>query len=357
MNAAPLIVRCGAFGDMVLLTPLIRLLAARHGRPVDLLSAGAWTVPLLGAMPELGRIQLLTSRNTPFALCPSQWAAVRWLRQRGRGPVYLCDVGDKIRELLSRAGVDADDVIDCLARPPEKAATLGTWPDLWIEVGMRDPPRHGATHPVADPTQYRFPRLPVDAGQRAELERWMRQQRIDGPLILFQPGNKRTHKRGKLGTLQQNKFWPPERWAQVAQAVLDAHPDGRVALCGSRLEYSVLEAIRHGCADHRVLNLSRELPVPRLIAMLERAHSMISVDTGPAHAAAALGCPLVVLFGAAPIELWRPLGPGAVRIVGGGSPSCRVDDIGAAAVIDHWRAVNLALGSSRDGALPTVPER
>jgi heptosyltransferase-2/heptosyltransferase-3 len=35
---------------------------------------------------------------------------------------------------------------------------------------------------------------------------------------------------------------------------------------------------------------------------------MIAVDTGPAHAAAALGCPTVALFGAADPRLYRPGG-------------------------------------------------
>ena len=33
---------------------------------------------------------------------------------------------------------------------------------------------------------------------------------------------------------------------------------------------------------------------------------MISVDTGPAHSAAALGCPLVVLFGTADLDHYAP---------------------------------------------------
>jgi heptosyltransferase-2/heptosyltransferase-3 len=33
-----------------------------------------------------------------------------------------------------------------------------------------------------------------------------------------------------------------------------------------------------------------------LFALLARAHSMISVDTGPSHAATAVGCPVVVLI-------------------------------------------------------------
>jgi len=42
--------------------------------------------------------------------------------------------------------------------------------------------------------------------------------------------------------------------------------------------------------------------------LLQRATGMISVDTGPAHAAAALGCPTLALFGKADPRLYRPGG-------------------------------------------------
>jgi ADP-heptose:LPS heptosyltransferase len=50
------------------------------------------------------------------------------------------------------------------------------------------------------------------------------------------------------------------------------------------------------------------LPIPRLLALLERAAGLITVDSGPAHAAAAVGCPQVVLFGKALPSLYRPWG-------------------------------------------------
>jgi ADP-heptose:LPS heptosyltransferase len=50
------------------------------------------------------------------------------------------------------------------------------------------------------------------------------------------------------------------------------------------------------------------LPVPRLTALLSRAQGLITVDSGPAHVAAAVGCPLVVLFGKASTALYRPWG-------------------------------------------------
>ena len=50
------------------------------------------------------------------------------------------------------------------------------------------------------------------------------------------------------------------------------------------------------------------LPIPRLVALLARAAALITVDSGPAHAAAAVGCPQIVLFGKALPSLYRPWG-------------------------------------------------
>ena len=46
-------------------------------------------------------------------------------------------------------------------------------------------------------------------------------------------------------------------------------------------------------------NGADELQIPRLVALLARPSGLITVDSGPAHAAAAVGCPQVVLFGRA----------------------------------------------------------
>lgn len=337
MAAPPLIVRCGAFGDVVVLTPLIRLLAARHGGPVDVVGSGAWTAPLLAREPCVRHLQLVSSRRTPYLLCPSQWALVRWLRRRGRGPVYLCDVNPEMRALLARGGVHPDDIVE---RSPADDDPPGLWPDRWLRQGMRDPATPWPSHPV-DPAPFRFPRLAVADEDRRAMEAWRAAAGLEGPLVLFQPGNKRTHKRGRVMTAHHPKHWDPENWAAVAAAVLETLPGARVLLCGSGPEHALLEDIRHAAGDHpRVHNLAGELPIPRLLALLEVAHSMVSVDTGPAHAAAALGCPLVVMFGSAPPDRWRPIGPGAVSVLGGTrGEASRVADLSPAEVVAAWRSL------------------
>ena len=70
-------------------------------------------------------------------------------------------------------------------------------------------------------------------------------------------------------------------------------------MLGVPSEHELNEDVRLRVNDPAVINVANELPMPRLLALLERAAALVSVDTGPAHAAAALGLPQVVLFGAA----------------------------------------------------------
>ena len=94
-------------------------------------------------------------------------------------------------------------------------------------------------------------------------------------------------------------------------------------MTGTRAEGRFNDAIIARPGVTEVHNVADELSVRTLLPLLERAHSMISVDTGPAHAAAALGCPTVALFGTAESDSvpsgWRHHArSGAHRLVDGG---------------------------------------
>ena len=361
-SVAPLIVRFAAFGDIVLLATLIEVLYRRYGRTVDLLSSGAWTRPLLAADPRVNHIQLITSRKSPYPLRPSQWQAVRWLRRRGLGAVYLCDPEPKAQWLVDHAGIGREWVVRAHDHP---AATLVHWTDWWLAIGQLTPQALvGRVAPLEARGADTVPRLYVSNEARADCTKWLAAHGwVGAPLVLLQPGNKRTLKRGRLATLNDAKHWPAERWGEVVQGVLRMEPRAQVLLCGAPAEAGVLDAIcqaaqgtaatRGATAEQRVHNLAHELPVPRLLALLERAHSMISVDTGPAHAAAALDCPLTVLFASQDQRLWRPRSPaGRVASLGGwAGAASRLTDISAGEVLSAWQALGGAggLASVRPG--------
>ena len=112
-------------------------------------------------------------------------------------------------------------------------------------------------------------------------------------------------------------------------------------MCGSPREYGLVEKIRHHTRDPRVHNLTKELAIDRLLALAKRAHSMISVDTGPAHAAGAMDCPLVVLYSIFGAERWRPRPPTAPVMTLGGDQggASRLTDISPEAVLSKWQTL------------------
>jgi ADP-heptose:LPS heptosyltransferase len=340
-HAPPLIVRFAAFGDVVLITTLIEVLYRRYGMPVDLLSSGPWTRPILADDPRVGQVQLVTSRKTPYPLRPSQWQAVRWMRRRGRGPVYQCDPEPKAQWLVEHAGVPRDWIIRAHDFPAPQPMH---WTEWWYAIGLLTPPALAGKVPV--PPELApidsVPRLYLGARARADCGLWLAQRGWQAdPLVLVQAGNKRTLKRGRRVGAGDAKYWPPQRWAALARGVLERLPAARVLLTGAPVEHAVVEAIRLEAGSARVHNLATDMTVPRLLALIERAHSMISVDTGPAHAAAALDCPVTVMFANADQRWWRPRSRlGRVVVVGGeAGAASRLADIEVPAVLAAWSAL------------------
>jgi ADP-heptose:LPS heptosyltransferase len=342
-QAAPLVIRFGAFGDMVLLTPLLDLLHRRYRQPCAVLGSGAWLAPLFAGHPDVQSILPLRSRKRPYWLDRPQQRLVAALRARPPGPVYVCDDWsiDKLRWLLARAGIPGDRCVfanpDCMLRAGEH------WIDRWLRFGAMTPPAFAHSAVPAD----RFdaiatPKLVVTADDRADLDRWLRSHGLDGsPLVLVQPGNKRTLKRGRAGQPGDDKTWPPGNWTRLITAILADRPAARAVLCGAPAEAPLLRAIARGLDSTRVLAAGDELPLRRLLALCERASAMVSIDTGPAQAAAALGCPLVVLYGAQPPSLWLPRSPNGSAVIALGGPPrrTRVADITPDEVIAAWRTL------------------
>jgi heptosyltransferase-2/heptosyltransferase-3 len=180
----------------------------------------------------------------------------------------------------------------------------------------------------------------VSDSNRADLAEWLRAKGwIGRPLILVQPGNHRSMSRKRHRWERRktdDKAWPMERWTTLLRKVHERMPDALIMLRGSDKETPMLERVRAAAACDSVVVIGTDLQ--RLFALCEAAHSMISVDTGPAHAAAALGLPLAVLYGAEEQRCWLPRSPSGSPVIGVGGPphSVRVDQIPVDAVFDAW---------------------
>jgi ADP-heptose:LPS heptosyltransferase len=337
----PLALRCGAFGDMVLLTALIRVLHAEFRAPVDVVTSGPWSEPLLRGQPGVGQIFSVRSRKTPYWMSIDQQRVVRQLRARGAGPVWFCDGDGAARPLLERAGIPVEYIVDVKDHPllPGEHAT-----QQWRRLAQIMP--SAATAPWTDidavlPGCY----LEVTQDQRTQLVAWLKTRGLaDQPLILVQVGNKRTMRRGPRRLAVNNKYWPNERWAEVLRFLRQQHPRHALVLLGTGPEFQLNQELASLAGIGGLHNVADDLPIPRLVALLDRAAGLLTVDSGPAHAAAAVGCPQVVLFGKALPSLYRPTGTAGadVQLLTGlidGEPNML--GIEAGDVIAAWTRLNL----------------
>ena len=97
------------------------------------------------------------------------------------------------------------------------------------------------------------------------------------------------------GSVHQDKCWPPERFAQLADKISSRYGLSIVAT-GSASESDIVEKVKEK-ANVPIASLAGQTSLSQIVALLKRAKLVVSNDTGPGHIAAALGVPLVLMFG------------------------------------------------------------
>jgi lipopolysaccharide heptosyltransferase III len=151
------------------------------------------------------------------------------------------------------------------------------------------------------------------------------------------------------GSARAEKFWLARRWAEVADR-MSIQGGHRFVLTGgkSRMEQEHIAGIKkhlHGS----VADLSGQLDLLSLAALLERARLLVTIDSAPMHLAGALGIPQVALFGPTNPFHWYPRSSPAVILQAGKSrapadfvpkqPPRAMKEISTEAVIDAMQSL------------------
>ena len=122
------------------------------------------------------------------------------------------------------------------------------------------------------------PEMAAAGAERILAERGLAQK----PLAVLSPG-----------TLWETKHWPAEHFAEVANYLLKN--GWAVILAGSGKDRAVCQKVSAGAPG--VLDVSGKTTLSELAALIRRAGICVTNDSGPMHLAAALGTPLVAIFG------------------------------------------------------------
>jgi len=99
----------------------------------------------------------------------------------------------------------------------------------------------------------------------------------------------------------RTKLWP---W-RYYQDLIHSMPEFRFVVVGEGPWFPL-------DAPGRLVDLRGKLSISTLITVLDRAQTILSTDSGPAHIAGALGRPTLVLFGATD---WRKTKPSGSRVL------------------------------------------
>lgn len=107
---------------------------------------------------------------------------------------------------------------------------------------------------------------------------------------------------------RQVKQWPPERFTAVADALIRER-GATIVLTGSPEDAALVGRVRASLDPGHVIDVSAGLDLLTAAAVLEACDLMVTGDTGPMHIAAAVGTPIVAIFGPSDPARYAPRGP------------------------------------------------
>jgi ADP-heptose:LPS heptosyltransferase len=270
-----------------MVTPLLRLLGKRYPKAeVDVLCSEL-AAPLLELNPFLSNLFALRGRNLPLFLSREKRRLVRQFRARDYDLTVLLESAPRYHVLVKRAGLRQI--------------------RSFVEVPF-DPVRHAIVnnlnvagiHEVegADLNMD----LPLAPNDEAMADRILHDllHPIIGVHIGWGPQGRKRRQDQRL------RGWSLANFSQLLHRLIE-HDGVSIVLTGSSEDSADIEALRRQLTDGRILSIAGRTQVRELAAVIKRLDLLISVDSGPCHMAAALGTPLVVLWGPGRLEQTRPL--------------------------------------------------
>lgn len=108
------------------------------------------------------------------------------------------------------------------------------------------------------------------------------------------------------GSRSRFRLWPADRFAAVCDQMQDQLGVQVFVVAGPAESALVREIRRH--AHMHLVAIEQRLSTGQFAALLAQFDLFLCHDSGPMHVAAALGVPVVALFGSQNTAIWRPLG-------------------------------------------------
>lgn len=107
------------------------------------------------------------------------------------------------------------------------------------------------------------------------------------------------------GSGSEKKNWPIEKWTQLSRSLAD-RTDVSLLLVGGEADGRRIETLKN--ALPKSIDVAFNLPLPTLAERLASCSLFVGHDSGITHLAAAVGVPVIALWGETSEAVWAPRG-------------------------------------------------
>lgn len=262
-----LVIQTAFLGDVILTTPLLSLLAERHG-PVDVVTTPA-AATLLETHPAVRSVVRYDKQGTDRGWRGMRRVALE-LRARRYPSVYLPhrSVRSAVLALLSGA--------------PERVGFADSTAAItYTRRVLRPREGHEVDRLLTLAGSAAFApgvSLGLTASDYAAADDWLALHRVSPRFIALAPGS----------------IWGTKRWPYYADLV--AGLDRHCVIVGGAEDRSLAETIV-AAAPGRTVSAAGELALRPSAALIQRAAVLVTNDSAPLHLATAVGTPILALFG------------------------------------------------------------
>ena len=270
-----LVIQTAFLGDVVLTTPLLTALAARHG-PVDVVTTPA-AAALVETHPAVRRAVPYDKRGRDRG-----WGGLRDLARRLRAEGYE-------RAYLPHRSLRTA-ALAFLARIPERIGFHDGWPFFYTVVRRRPTEGHEIDRLLAlaqQPAAAYAPSLqPTPEDERAAAAALSAGSIPDGSaFVAIAPGS----------------IWGSKRWPHYGELARRVAAQLPVVVVGGPedvgLGDEIVAAVEGDQGRSRAVNLCGKLTLRQSAALIRRAALLVTNDSAPLHVATAMGTPIVAVFG------------------------------------------------------------
>ncbi len=299
-----LVVRAGALGDTIMATSISHSLKKCYPKAkVDFLATKGME-PLFTLTPWVDTVYCLGFRKVPWSIDPWKRYVLSKLNRSRYDLAILLETHASLVRFFSKIKATAQVSITsdtCAGHAINTTHTVIRYHKLLWQAGII-------------PQEVTSPQLRVSTKDTQRAAKLLRALAIDctRPIVAMHPSNSFRQRKPIRRWLMPHdrRSWPEHNWCSLILALARRYPAAQYVLIGTtwdrQLNTRILEQTTRLNPHMRIVNMAGMTDIPLAAALIEHCDALISTDSGPIHIAAAVGTPIVGLYGPTRYAETRP---------------------------------------------------